>query len=660
MTSQDISEQAFTLLEEAQDHARHKQWEEAYQCAKQASEIHPNWVDPYGNLAWFYVCSSRYDDAISMYQKVLELDPQNTEAALRAGYLCEVFLDFPQALKFYKQAKHDKAKEIQQKINTRKTYSFLRLVYKPLFYGCVILRSLRLHNRALWLLTFISSLQPKSRRPYYLLAKLHTEIHSHDIEDSLQFAAALLIRGTQYRSSAAHYALLTTLMCRFGDYPAAVEYGQDALSYKENELQTIQNLAEAYCQLERYDDALKTYETLSKLEPQNPIHLLHRAVILQNDRKYTVAEALYMQALTHQPKSILTDFLHQTLLYEKTVNEYHSQQTHLMEYSHYDYDHPQYKPPFRIVDQLLKLRRKLNNFGYGTVPQWFIKNDYKRIGCAVCGSQDHKYLTTCTKNGWRIVRCSNCDLVYTRPQPTAEVLYGKYQGEYWQTERNTGAEQFHEAAKQENCIQPLDDKLFQWLEIEGIQEWEQSLGPERNILDVGCGLGIFMREMQNRNWNVQGTEVAGYAVEFCQQQGFTIHPGTLDTLHNQTYDFITLHHVIEHVNEPHVLMKLAAGLLNPGGKVLVRTPCCDSIPAYVAGKDWFYDPDHIYFFNQKSLCKLLENAGFEIQSVVTYIGVEQETWQESWYGLKLNHLISQKVEDYNQGDVICVLASKKE
>jgi hypothetical protein len=40
------------------------------------------------------------------------------------------------------------------------------------------------------------------------------------------------------------------------------------------------------------------------------------------------------------------------------------------------------------------------------------------------------------------------------------------------------------------------------------------------------------------------------------------------------------------------------------------------------------------------------------------LGVEHETWQEAWYGLKLNHLIRQKVEDYNQGDVICVLASK--
>lgn len=660
MTEPFISEQAHVLLEQAQHHARLKQWEQAYDCAKQAAKIHPDWVDPYGNLAWFYVCSSRYDDAITMYQKVLELDPTNNEAALRAGYLCEVFLDFPQALKFYKQAKHEKAKEIQQKINTRKSYSFLRLCYKLLFFVCVILRSMRMHNRALWLLTFISSLQPKSKRPYFLLAKLHTEIQSHDVEDSLQFAAALLIRGTQYKSSAAHYALLTTLMCRFGDYPAAVEYGQDALSYKDNEQQTIQNLAEAYCQLEQYDDALKTYETLSKLEPQNPTHLLHRAVILQNDQRYTVAEALFMQALTHQPKSILTDYLHQTLKYEKTVDEYHSQRTHLMEYSHYDYDHPQYKPPFRIVDQIIKLRKKLNNFAYGTIPQLFKKKEYKRVGCAVCGSHENENLATCTENGWRIVRCKDCGLVYTRPQPTAEVLYGKYQGEYWQTERNTGAEQFHEAAKHEPCIQPLDEKLFQWLDAEGFGQWEESLGPEKRMLDVGCGLGIFMREMQNRGWLVQGTEVADYAVQFCQQQGFEIHPGTLDTLHNQTYDFITLHHVIEHVNEPHVLMKLATGLLKPGGMILVRTPCCDSIPAYIAGRAWFYDPDHIYFFNQKSLCSLMENAGFEVRSVCSYVGVEHETWQESWYGLKLNHLIRQKIEAYNQGDVICVLACKKE
>lgn len=659
MVLSSISEQAIALLEQAQDYARHKQWDKAYLYAKQAAEAQPDWVDPYGNLAWYYVCSSRYDDAIVMYQKVLELDPNNTEAAMRAGYLCEIFLDYPQALKFYKQAKHEKAKEIQTKINTRKRYSFLRYFYPPLYYLSLLLRTLRLHHRSLVLLTFISSLQTKSKRPYYLLAKLYTEIQKQPIEDNLQMAAALLIRGTQYKSGADCYALLTTLMCRFGDYPAAIEFGQDALAYQDNEKQTIENLAEAYCCIERYDEALQTYETLSQMEPQNPIHLLHRAVILQNQQKFTTAEALYLQARTTQLKSVLTDFLHQTLLYEKTANEYHSQQTHLMEYSHYTYQYPQYKTKFRFIDFILKLRNKMNHFAYGTVPQLFFKKQYKRIGCAVCGKQKSKYLTTCPGNGWRIERCGSCGLIYTKPQPTTEILYRKYQGDYWQTERNTGALEFHEAAKHDPVIQPLDEKMFHWLDANRFMDWEQSLGNEKVMLDVGCGLGIFMREMQNRGWNAQGTEVAGYAVEFCRQQGFTIHQGTLDTLHQQTYDLITLHHVIEHVNEPHVLMKLAAGLLNPNGRVIVRTPCSDSIPAYLAGKDWFYDPDHIYFFNQKTLCRLLENAGFRILSVFTYVGVEHETWQAAWYGLQLNGLIQEKVEAYNQGDVICVLAERR-
>ncbi len=654
------NDEAAALLKEAQNFARNKQWESAIDFAKQASKAEPDWIDPYGNLAWFSVCRCRYDEALELYQKILDLDPSSTEAAGIAGKLCEELLDYKRALGFYKQAKHERAHVILNRINKRINYSFLHYLYQPIYYFCVALRTCRQHSLSLKILRFVSLFLPKAKRPFYLLARLTLEQKKQDEEQAKKKAAALLIRGIQYKSNFEYFALLTSLMYQLEDYEAAVEYGSDTQSFRENDIQTLQSMAMSFVELEKYEEALEIYDRLSQLQPRNAIHVLHKALIHQHARRFKIADELYLRAIALHPKSILNDYLYQTLLYEKTVEEYHSSRAILIESSHYDYAKPVYRPPWRVIDLLLSFRRRVNFFFMGTLPQLFLKEKYKRVACAVCGSRRKRYVATCSGNGWRIVRCARCELVYTFPQPTADVLYGKYQGEYWETERNTGAEEFHKIAAQEQVISPLDEKMFRWLDDLGFPKWEEAVGAEKLLLDVGCGLGIFMREMQNRGWQVQGSEVADYAVEFCRKLGYTIHKGTLDAIPDQKFDMISLHHVIEHVNEPHILVQQIYERLNTNGLVLVRTPCCDTIPAYIAGKAWFYDPDHIYFFNQKTVCRLLENAGFNILSTMSYVGIEHETWNEAWYGLQLNSIAREKVEKYNYGDVICVLAEKKD
>ena len=103
-------------------------------------------------------------------------------------------------------------------------------------------------------------------------------------------------------------------------------------------------------------------------------------------------------------------------------------------------------------------------------------------------------------------------------------------------------------------------------------------------------------------------------------------------------------------------MTISLRILRPGGRLIVRTPCCDSVPSLLAGRDWFYSPDHIYFFSRNSLTALLERNGFRVLDTMSTVGVKYETWPHAWYEARLNDAIRRQVETYNQGDVIVVYA----
>src|SRR5689334_2404304 len=46
------------------------------------------------------------------------------------------------------------------------------------------------------------------------------------------------------------------------------------------------------------------------------------------------------------------------------------------------------------------------------------------VACDLCGADDAAFLVA--KNGFRVVRCRRCDLVYVNPRPRAAALHAQY------------------------------------------------------------------------------------------------------------------------------------------------------------------------------------------------------------------------------------------
>ena len=117
--------------------------------------------------------------------------------------------------------------------------------------------------------------------------------------------------------------------------------------------------------------------------------------------------------------------------------------------------------------------------------------------------------------------------------------------------------------------------------------WSRICGVRRSdsILDVGCGHGALLRRM--RRWgftNLVGIDPS--ARQEARLPGLTIRRAELKDI-DQRFDLIMLHHVLEHVADPVLMLRLAAGCLRAGGRILVRLPLAASYAARRFGADWF-------------------------------------------------------------------------
>jgi SAM-dependent methyltransferase len=148
------------------------------------------------------------------------------------------------------------------------------------------------------------------------------------------------------------------------------------------------------------------------------------------------------------------------------------------------------------------------------------------------------------------------------------------------------------------------------------------------LLDVGAGTGAFSAAMQQAGWAVTGLEPD----ETARANARTNHnielqdPETLFTLPPNSYDAITLWHVLEHVHELHRYLDTFNKVLKPSGVLVIAVPNYTSYDASVYQEHWAaYDvPRHLYHFSPASMQVLAQKHGFAIAQY-------KPMWFDSFY-----------------------------
>lgn len=212
--------------------------------------------------------------------------------------------------------------------------------------------------------------------------------------------------------------------------------------------------------------------------------------------------------------------------------------------------------------------------------------------CLLCNSSDLEVMQDYKKAG--LVKCTNCNFIFTERKPTEEELIDYYSNNYDRT----------------RYLSPITIKRF--------HEILDSFEPFRKtgkLLDVGAGYGFFMEVAKERGWDVYGTEITDEAVQHCESKGLKMFKGDIGSLSldQESFDVVVSIEVIEHLNTPSMFVSEVNKVLRKGGVFYLTTPNFNSYLRYQL-KEEFDDiqyPNHLCYYTTQTLNKLLTSHNFK-------------------------------------------------
>jgi 2-polyprenyl-3-methyl-5-hydroxy-6-metoxy-1,4-benzoquinol methylase len=250
--------------------------------------------------------------------------------------------------------------------------------------------------------------------------------------------------------------------------------------------------------------------------------------------------------------------------------------------------------------------------------------------CAICGARGQVLYRDLADRffsapgQWQLARCphADCGLAWLNPMPMEEDVGLAYQTYFTHAEgkSNRLRRWFLAAYALANVIPSALTGLNQARRRMEVL-FLDGLAPGR-LLDVGCGDGRFLHAMNQRGWRGEGVDFDPQAVDRARRQyGLTVHTGNLvDAGYREdTFDAVTLRHVIEHVPDPVGLLRECRRILKRSGRLVVVTPNLGSLGHRQFGRNWMNldPPRHLHLFSGTTLARCARLAGFENSQTLT-------------------------------------------
>jgi SAM-dependent methyltransferase len=149
------------------------------------------------------------------------------------------------------------------------------------------------------------------------------------------------------------------------------------------------------------------------------------------------------------------------------------------------------------------------------------------------------------------------------------------------------------------------------------QKLNLRLAPASKIVDVGCGKGRALLDMQALGF----TDLTGIDPlidgDVFYDNGVKVYKKSVDELEGQ-FDFIMLNHSFEHMPDQLTTLLHLQQLLRPNGYLLIRIPIVDSAQWRRYGMNWaaLDAPRHLYLHTRASIDLLARQSGFNVAEVV--------------------------------------------
>lgn len=227
------------------------------------------------------------------------------------------------------------------------------------------------------------------------------------------------------------------------------------------------------------------------------------------------------------------------------------------------------------------------------------------MNCPVCGSPDRD--GAFRTKGRLVVTCAECHLQFVDPMTAAAA--------------EAALEKMGEAFIQTYIREEPSYRAYFRRKVKDLLR----VAPPGRILDLGCATGVFLDEARRAGFEEIGVDVLPGAVAYARDRlGVDARLGALGEmgLSGGHFDAVALFHIIEHVPDPAGLVREVARLLRPGGVLLLTTPDRRGFLARLTGQRWFeyYNEEHLSYFDERSLRRLLTEGEFTIVNLRTEFG----------------------------------------
>jgi len=152
------------------------------------------------------------------------------------------------------------------------------------------------------------------------------------------------------------------------------------------------------------------------------------------------------------------------------------------------------------------------------------------------------------------------------------------------------------------------------------------IGPNKLVLDLGCGDGFLMTRMRSLNNQIIGVETAESAILKARKKGFKIYDLLLEDKWcesiTEKFDVVFAGEIIEHIFDTDNFLQNIRKVLKTNGRLIITTPNVASLGRRIFllfGKNPLlettardYDAGHIRYFTRSTLKKLLIENDFKI------------------------------------------------
>lgn len=299
-----------------------------------------------------------------------------------------------------------------------------------------------------------------------------------------------------------------------------------------------------------------------------------------------------------------------------------------------------------------------------------VEHNMERIAnCYICNGSNFEQFLSCkdytvSNENFTIVKCTSCGFVFVNPRPEENNL-----GKYYESE---------EYVSHSNTNKGIINKIYKVVRNYTLKQKVSIINTHskgKNILDIGCGIGLFLAECKKNKYITLGIEPNETARKFAiSELGLKIEAESyLEKIENNSFDVITMWHVLEHVSCLNKRVEELKRMLKKDGVLIIAVPNYLSYDSTYYKEFWagFDVPRHLYHFSEDTIKRLFEKKQMEIEKVLPmkfdsfYVSMLSEKYKTGrsnlinafLVGLKSNKLAKKNLVNYSSQ--IFVIRNKK-